>query len=389
MEAGPFEFDRNLPVDPSGDLDAFLKDVPARWAIYLMSDAEHRPVQLLSVKNLRYSIRRRLGPEAADQPAGKRADVRQIVRHVAWRRVDSAFEADCLYLEAARQVFPETYQGMVGLRPAWFVHVDPDAPFPRYVKTCDLSIDNGLLLGPLPDKHAAARLIEDVTDWFDLCRYYNVLTEAPTGRACAYKEMGRCPAPCDGSISMTQYRRLIDWSVEALVSPQAILHDQEQRMRAAAADLRFESARKIKAYFDSLSRLGTGAYRHIRRLEDFVFLSIQSGPRKATARVFLVTPGAIEPICSLVGKPDGGELLRLAQECAAIRPRTRPDLAGAQRIGIVAHHLFTSAKDGGVILRLDSADEKAVLRAYRQLSKTPEPAQEHAGEGVVADLQAM
>ena len=147
---------------------------------------------------------------------------------------------------------------MVGFRPAWFVHVNPQTNFPRYIKTIDLS-RAGVIAGPVADKHAAARLIALLEDAFDLCRYYQILVEAPHGRACAYKEMGKCPAPCDGSISMEQYHRMIQHSVDTLADPAPAVREQESRMRAAAADLHFESAAKIKAFADQLSQLGKGA----------------------------------------------------------------------------------------------------------------------------------
>src|SRR5688572_20951170 len=98
-------FDRHAEFDPAGDFESFLKLTPAKWAVYLMADAEHRPVQLLSVKNLRASLKRRLGAGANDgdepsAPLSKRVDYRELIRHVYWRRVDSAFEADVVYLEA-------------------------------------------------------------------------------------------------------------------------------------------------------------------------------------------------------------------------------------------------------------------------------------------------
>src|SRR5262245_934921 len=104
-----------------------------------MSDQHDRPVQLLCVKNLRYSLKRRLGIEGELENASpsRRVNYREIVRNVSWRRVDSAFEADVVYLETARQFFPQTYQGMTGFRPAWFLHVNPEAEFPRYTKTTD------------------------------------------------------------------------------------------------------------------------------------------------------------------------------------------------------------------------------------------------------------
>jgi hypothetical protein len=422
MDESPVEFSHKVAFDPGGDFEALLSQVPAKWAVYLMSDEQQRPVQLLCVKNLRYSVKRRLGlPEAAEAAAAqsgeaprdagtdaaaiekpveqliektggpritKRVDYRAIVRQIAWVRVDSAFEADWVYLEAARRIFPHTYQGMTGLRPAWFVHINPEANFPRFIKTQDLTVSTGMLLGPLEDKHAAARLIEDVTDWFDLCRYYNILVQAPQGRACAYKEMGKCPAPCDGSISMDQYRWLIQWSTQTLIDPGPILVDQKCRMAAAAAALKFETAQKIKAYVDSLSSLGKGAYRYVRRLEDFAYLALQRGPRARVVNVFLIAGGVVVAAEPLRAEPDQAivhGLIGRGMELAEAQRHHRPDRAGIERIGIVSHHLFAAKQNGGVYVPLEKADLKSLAKAYREVAKQPEP-QEHPGEGVVKDL---
>src|SRR4051794_39225836 len=124
MRCVPAEiFDHHADFEPSLDFEVFLKSVPGKWAVYLMADGEGQPVQLLCVKNLRASLERRLGmAEELDVPTRK-VNYREIVRRISWRRVDSAFEADVVYLDAARAVFPQTYRGMLGLRPAWFVHV--------------------------------------------------------------------------------------------------------------------------------------------------------------------------------------------------------------------------------------------------------------------------
>ena len=131
-----------------------------------MSDVDDRPVQLLCVKNLRYSLKRRLG-EGEAVGVSRRVDYRGLVRMIHYRRVYSAFEADAVYLEAARQFFPRTYRGMTGFQPAWFIHVNPDAQFPRYTKTIDLDIKTGQLIGPIEDKHSAGKLIENIADWFE------------------------------------------------------------------------------------------------------------------------------------------------------------------------------------------------------------------------------
>src|SRR5690606_18906396 len=79
-------FTDHVDFDPAGDFEAFLKSVPARWVVYLMSDADGQPIQLLCVKNLRASLKRRLGGEETIGPTRK-VNYRDVVRRVSWRRV--------------------------------------------------------------------------------------------------------------------------------------------------------------------------------------------------------------------------------------------------------------------------------------------------------------
>jgi excinuclease UvrABC nuclease subunit len=385
LQPSDLPFDQHADFYPGGDFEQFLKGVPAKWVIYLLADEHDHPIQLLCVKNLRYSLKRRLG---GDEPIGptRRISYRDLVRRIHWRRVDSHFEADWLYYEAARKLFPKSYQGMVGFRPAWFVHIDPDAPFPRYVKTINLVGRRGKLIGPIEDKHAAARLIELLEDSFDLCRYYNILVQSPNGLACAYKEMGKCPAPCDGSISMDQYHQMIDWSLRVLNDPKDFVREQTARMQQAAGDLRFETAAKIKSYVEQVSHFGKGAFRHVAEISEFQFLCFQHGPKSKVAQVFLITPGRIEHLTCLLNESfNPADVMRTALAGAASADLTAD---GAERIGIVAHHLFSPKSSHGVFLPLRRLDEKSIAKAYREIQKQ-EPSEETEGEGVLKELQSL
>lgn len=381
-------FDHQIDIDPAANLDDLLKQIPAKWVVYLLTDEADQPIQLLCVKNLRASLKRRLGGEEMIGRS-RRANYRDIVRRIYWRRVDSAFEADWIYYEAASQIFPRTYQGMVGFRPAWFVHIDSNANFPRYIKTSDLTIKTGVYIGPFEDKHAAARFIQLAEDSFDLCRYYNILVDAPRGKACAYKDMGKCPAPCDGSISMDQYRRMIDWSAQVGIHPAEMIEDQTRRMQQAAEELRFETAGKIKAYIDQISQFGQGPFRFAQNLENFQFLSLQPGPREGSAKLFLITPGRIEDIAGLITAPDNpAEILQEVHALIAGRSPSSADRIGAERIGIAAHHLFSPKQTSGSFLPLKSLDEKFLIRSYRNI-QNQKPQGDIEDEGMMKELQAM
>ena len=387
--AGLSIFDHHLAFDPAGDLGAFLKSVPGKWAVYLMADADDRPVQLLCVKNLRYSLERRLGTGEVDAGPSRKVSYREIVRRVHWRRVDSAFEADAVYLEAARVIFPQTYRGMAGMRPAWFVHVNPDTTFPRYVKTIDPIGRTGFYFGPIEDKHAAQKLVHTMENLFDLCRDYSILTQSPRGGPCPWKQMGKCVGPCDGTIDLGAYRQLIAFSASVLADPQDYAREQTRRMQQAAAELRFETAEKIKAYVEQLSQIGKGALRHVRPLEEFQFVTLQRGPRAGTAKVFLITPGKIDEIAGLISEPSpAGEVLKIALTVAHDRRDEPLDDVGAERIGVVSHHLFQPKARQGVFLPLAHIDERSFVKAYRDL-QNQKPQDDTPGEGVTKELQAL
>lgn len=373
------------PPDPQ--LTQFLRQLPPRWAVYLMADGSGRPVQLLCVKNLRQSLKRRLSPSTADAPLDKRVNYRDLVRQVYWRRVDSHFEADLVYLHAARSIFPHDHHKLLTTRPVWFLHVDPDAEFPRFQKTQEmeeLSTAPGLLLGPIEEKGQAARLVERVESAFDLCRYHQILTQAPLGRACSYKDMGRCPAPCDGSISMQQYRRMVELAVRVLVDPDDATREHQARMRQAAAELRFELAGKIKSYVDELSELRKGGYRHVRPFTDFRFVALQHGPTEGSAKVFLITQGTITEEAALLCEPESSsDLLRLLLEKAEGRSIER-EPGGEERVRVVAQHLLSPRPPqqggSGVFIPLAELEERSLAKAYRELMKQTESTDRNVSE---------
>jgi hypothetical protein len=338
--------------------------LPACWAVAVLADESGGAVQVVCWKNLRRTLSARLTEQPAEP--SKRVDWRQVVRQVRWRPVENQFEADWLYMETVRSVFPQTWRELVPWAQTYFLHINPDDAFPRYVRTSALR-DKGQTIGPLPDAKAAARLIELLEDAFDLCRYYSVLLESPNGKACAYKEMGKCPAPCDGSISMQQYHRLIEMSLTGLSDPAALIAGQRTRMEQAAAELRFETAARIKAHLLQLEQLGRGAFKCAMPLGRFAFVTVQRGRRKGLVKFLLALPGRIEPVACVLGEPtDMPEIADVIHQRAVVPSDV--DSAETERIGLVARHLF-QRDAAGVWLSLSDVNPASLLAAYRTVSR--------------------
>ncbi len=380
-------FSHSITFDPAGDFEAFLKSVPARWVVYLFTDEADRPVQLLCVRNLRNSVKHRLGLEENATPS-KRVNYRELVRRVHWVRVNNTFESDWVYLEAARLCFPAQYEKLLGFRPAWFIHVNSEAEFPRYTKTTDLSLKAGQYFGPMEDKSVASRLIEMLEDAFDLCRYYNILVQSPKGLPCAYKEMGKCPAPCDGSISSEQYRRLIEWSMRAITDPAELIREHTARMKSAAADLRFETAGKIKQYIDELAAMHRGPMQFVGRLADFAFVSLQHSQNERSAEVFLISSGAIEQIATILSEAGVcDELMATIFRRAEAFTTVAIERSAQERIAVVSAQLFATKKSRGAFVRLGELNETTLVKAYSELQKQTQTETDANEEGIVKELQ--
>jgi hypothetical protein len=249
--------------------------IPTKWCVAVLWDADGRPVQAVISKALRAWLRRRL-----DEPLEptRRADVKSIVRSISWRRVTSAIEADLVFLDVVRACFPDRWERLVPERRAWFVAVDAESPVPR-LRRVDLP-EGSCVYGPFTDKSAADRWIEHATDVFDLCRFNHILEQAPTGVACMYKQLGRCDAPCDGSVTMQHYRLRIADAMRTIDHPTSQIEQLRLRMKTQAGEQRFEEAAQSKQRLDRLEKLGEAG-----RIESFAMYVVTPGMRKGQAKL--------------------------------------------------------------------------------------------------------
>ena len=362
------------PIDPSVAVDVSV--LPAKPGVFLFEDADGRTLALASTSNLRRMITAKLAPPATDAGPTRRVNHRPLTRFIRAVRVDSAFEADWAYLQLARQRLAATYRGLLDRWQAWFVQCNPDAPFPQWTKTVHPSLSGGMQpFGPMPDKHAAGRYIELLENAFDLCRYHHILVQAPNAAACAYKEMGRCPAPCDGSISMDDYRRRMQESVGFADTPIDQWRSKiEHEMLLASGRLDFEAAARSQQLLERTKLAARAEFARVGSLRDFVFLSIMPGGGRTRARVFLIRGGWIQPITTIALNITEELIDGILRDSRALAVPTPEDYSPAalENIGMVCWHLFRpkSAKPQGSFLRLDDGlDVHTVTKSLRMLQR--------------------
>ena len=273
---------------PGPDKPLDRRVLPAGGGVCALTDQQGRLVQTLGAQDLRRVLARRL-QTPGESPGRRQVDLRAIARHLWWQPTHSVFETSLTYLRVARRLAPDRYRKELSFGPVWFARVNPEDRFPRWSSDKFALTPPTIDVGPFRDRGGCRGFIELLEDLFDLCRYHEVLRQAPGGVACAYKEMGRCPAPCDGSVSMEHYRGQIAASVEfARGRTDTRLSQLEGDMTGAAGRREFERAGRIREQIARARKTLATDKRLCLTPDEFRYLVIQRGCGTTRIKPFFV-----------------------------------------------------------------------------------------------------
>jgi hypothetical protein len=368
-----FDHHIDLPVDGSFDARA----LPAHGGVYLIADEHDRPILLASCENLRRVVLNRLASPPPDQKS-KRTDLAQIARHVHWRATFSRFETAWAHWQEARVLNPSSYRKIIAFGPAWFLCANLADRTPRLQAVRELASADVQGVGPFPTRRDTEEWLHMLEDAFDLCRYYHILEQAPHGQPCAYFDMDKCPAPCNGSISLEVYRQMM---AEALAFSagrrQARLTVLQDSMQAAAKALAFEKAASIRQTSERAAALpDKPQYRQVCDLASCCWLIVQrGGPARRSEKNALVKPFFVRRGVVEVGEPvalaDIGsavpQWLARCGRCCVLPPRSPDEQTTRwEAIWLVSKFLFQAERAPGLFYRFDQLPgHPALVRAVQ------------------------
>ena len=387
-----------LSVDVSSDAganEAALVALPSKAGILIIEDESGGTLSLLQTADVRRAARARLGSvDPAQTGRSRRVDLRSIAKRVVATTVGSTFEADWATLQLARIRLPHSYKSMLDRWQAWFLHCDPDERFPEWVKTSHPASTSGAHIGPFADKHAAARFREMLEDAFDLCRFHHILVQAPHGTACAYKEMGRCPAPCDGTVSMQHYHQQIRASIAFAQQPADVRTSWEALMRDRSGAMDFEAAGRCKTLLARTAMSERNEFSHVRDFDAFRFIAVLPSEREGVARLFAIVGGWVGPLLDVPDRSDPDVLsdaLRAARDKSPRAPgRSAHEI---ENIGLVCRHLLLpraqAKRRRAEFLRWDEheATPAALGKAVARLLRVVESLTESASPAPESELE--
>ncbi len=284
------------PVDsPRKSTSDGFAAVPAKPAVYACFSPQGVPIVAATTANLRKALQNRIAGEAESKK--NRLNYAEFVEIIRYRCVGSAFAASWWYYRTVRSLFPTRYAAMLAWKAAWFITMNPRVDFPQFQISAELCDAPALCVGPLLSRRAARELMGSMEDLFDLCRYYDILRQAPHGTPCAYKELGKCSAACDGTISLTEYQSQATaaghFLADSLEARSRWFEQQEAKIRQAASRMDFRLAALCKRKLDLADKLNQGKLTQVHNMDEWKYLIFQRGKTKHWVAAFVAGPGWI------------------------------------------------------------------------------------------------
>lgn len=329
--------------------------LPRRPGVAIFRGGHGDAVLVGASADLRGFCERRLAAE------GPRADLRSVTARIGCVVCGSLFEAECVYLETARALTPATYRASAERWRAWFLHLDPGSDLPVWRKTDGRDLAGTTakpehVIGPIRDKDAAARYGRALDDLFELCREPKLLAQRPDATACAYKEMGKCPAPCDGSEPIGAYRARVREALEfARADVREAVARVDEDVRREAASMAFERAAALRVRGETLSGLDKPAFRGATTLDRFAVLAVQPAGRTGWCRLLVFRRGEIVWLADVLRDIEPGIVHGMVGHALHAEAAGVLTDEGLERLSLVSAWLRRPRKGAGTLLAIDTA----------------------------------
>ena len=231
-----------------------LKTVPTRPGCYLMRDRRGVIIYVGKAKNLRRRVLSYFRPGAKHAPK-----VRSMVNTVAdLEFVTVRNDAEALLTEAnlIKKYKPQFNILMRDDKRYLALRADPEEPFPTF-RTCRIVRDDGMrYFGPFPSAPVVRAAKDFVEKKFGLRGCTVLAPDAETHRHCHADVVRFCTAPCEGRISVADYRARFEEACAFLRGerPQ-VISELVADMKAAAAAEDFAKAARIRDTVDALKEM--------------------------------------------------------------------------------------------------------------------------------------
>src|SRR5262245_44550608 len=273
-------------------VEAKLKELPARPGVYLFRDDRGEVLYVGKAKSLRPRVRsyfQRSGDTRAQiaQLPGRVHDIEVIV---------TGTEAEALHLEQnlVKRHRPPFNVRLRDDKSFPYIAVTVEDEYPRVMFTRERHRRGVVYFGP----YASAKKVRETLDVLNRVFPYRPCEGPQPGRhsgiPCLDYHIERCLAPCVGYVTKEDYRAIIDSVVEFLSGEtRPVLRELEEKMRAAAERQEFEAAARYRNRLTAVRHLAERQAADKRAIGTVDVIGIAASGRTAAVQLFLLRGGRL------------------------------------------------------------------------------------------------
>jgi len=227
-----------------------LKSLPTQPGCYIYKDEHGSVLYVGKAISLRNRVRSYFQASAKHGP--RIARLVSKIRDIEWIVVDTEIEALVLECNLIKQHRPPFNVRMRDDKTYPYITITKE-DFPRVMFTRRLRKDGAKYFGPYPSAFAVRDTLQLLHKTFPLIPCNKSWSGAPVQRPCLYYHLGRCLGPCAGLSDREEYGKILD-KVERFLGgkEEMMVEDLQKEMMAAAEELDFEKAAKIRDQLNAI-----------------------------------------------------------------------------------------------------------------------------------------
>ncbi len=241
--------EKSSPLEAAFDAKSFVDTLPARPGVYRMLDTSGAILYVGKARNLKSRV------GSYFQPSNVHPKVQALVVKTASMEVtitNSDTEALLLEFNLIKRHRPRFNVVLRDDKSFPYLYFDTRHEFPRLTFYRGSRQEPGRFFGPYPSAGAVRETLQQLQKLFRV-RNCDDNYFANRSRPCLQYQIQRCTGPCVGLISPESYARDVGAAIKVVEGRNdEVNQDLGRRMEAAAADLRFEEAARLR---DQLAKL--------------------------------------------------------------------------------------------------------------------------------------
>lgn len=213
--------------------------LPHAPGVYLFRDARGEVLYVGTSKDLRARVRNYFTASETRTRIGEMVGLATSVEGI---ECATALEAEVQELRLIARHRPPYNRRSRNQWRTHFVKLTCEA-WPRLSLVKKVLDDGATYLGPFTSRSVAEQSMTALHESFPIRQCSGKMAKSPTGTACVLAELGRCLAPCEGTVAADDYATVVAQVREAVLGdPEEVVSAHRERMGRLSAEERFEEA---------------------------------------------------------------------------------------------------------------------------------------------------